>query len=97
MPCLCWSHLSFTDLHTSLFVTEDASYPICEEVSEWGGVHPQWWKDAVTKYGWDVDPDSIRFDFEFTWYFNRYNVIMKKRNESSVQGGEELVVEEPEL
>uniref|UniRef100_A0A7S4IDD9 Methyltransferase domain-containing protein n=1 Tax=Odontella aurita TaxID=265563 RepID=A0A7S4IDD9_9STRA len=62
-----------------VIIIEDVDSHICDDTSDWGGVPIEWWEDAVSKYNWDVVPDSIEI-VEGTWYHNRYNVLMRKNS-----------------
>jgi hypothetical protein len=65
-----------------LVVIEDVGYPLCSSSqSEWGGVSEEWWTEAVDKYEWDVDSESIRIILA-PWYDDRFNVVMRRNNES---------------
>jgi SAM-dependent methyltransferase len=65
-----------------IVVIEDVGYPLCSSPeSEWGGVSVEWWTEAVDKYGWDVDSESIRIILA-PWYDNRYNVVMRRNKDS---------------
>lgn len=57
------------------------AYPLCTELGshDWGGIAVEWWKDAVKKYEWDVEPDSLQI-FLQPWYDNRYNVMLRRRS-----------------
>jgi len=58
-------------------IVEEVSHPYCDERWDWGGVAPVWWKGAVIRYGWDVDPTSFKFEKD-TIFRNRYHVFMRK-------------------
>ena len=47
-----------------------------------GGVSREWWTDAVERYGWDVDVDSIVIESLSKHVDDRYNVFMRKNNEA---------------
>jgi len=41
-------------------IIEEVAHPRCNAPSDWGGVSKEWWTEvAVSKYGWDVDVNSI--------------------------------------
>lgn len=70
---------------------ESNAEPVCQ-AKMWGGVARDWWKKAVIKYGWDVDPDSIVIrDMPTTGTTTtrnrksriRYHVMMR-RNKASI-------------
>jgi hypothetical protein len=42
-------------------IVEEVAPPLCHSVSDWGGVSRGFWKQGVDKYGWDVDPSTLRF------------------------------------
>jgi SAM-dependent methyltransferase len=60
-------------------IIEQVSMPVCDEVFDWGGVAKEWWNNVSThsRYGWDVDPNSIEMEKD-TIYRNRYHVFMRK-------------------
>lgn len=58
-------------------IIEQVSYPYCEEFYDWGGVSQEWWKPAIAKYGWDVDPESIDFDKD-SIFRHRYHTFLRK-------------------
>ena len=65
-----------------IVINEDVGYPMCSSSdSEWGGVSAEWWTEAVDRYGWDVDSESIRI-IVAPWYYNRYNVVMRRNRKS---------------
>lgn len=37
-----------------------------------------WWRQAIDKYNWDVDPESLDFEKEHV-FGDRYNLLMKKK------------------
>ena len=75
-----------------IVIIEDVGYPLCSSPeSEWGGVSVEWWTEAVAKYGWDVDSQSIRIVFE-PWYDNRYNVVMRRNKASDKELGQAVRV-----
>ena len=51
--------------------------PFCIENFDYGGVAREWWKPAIARYGWDVDPLSIEMEKD-TIFRNRYHVFMRK-------------------
>lgn len=63
-------------------IVESVSMPICDSPSDWGGVSREWWTDAVERYGWDVDVDSIVIESLSKHVDDRYNVFMRKNNEA---------------
>lgn len=42
-------------------IVEEVAPPLCQKPSDWGGVTKDFWKQGVEKYGWDVDPSTLRF------------------------------------
>ena len=59
-------------------IIEEISLPLCESPEDWGGVSKDWWaKVAVSKYGWDVDVNSIYLE-TISDSSERYNVYMEK-------------------
>lgn len=67
----------------SAVIVEQLSYPYCEEFYDWGGVNQEWWKPAIEKFGWDVDPDSIIFEKDKI-YRHRYHTFMRKKSNANV-------------
>ena len=62
-------------------IIEQVSWPTCKDDGDWGGVTQYWWKRAIHKYNWDVDPHSLIFrDFNphSKTKKKRYNVYMEK-------------------
>jgi hypothetical protein len=56
---------------------------VCRNSPNFMGLSREWWKTAIIKYGWDVDPDSL--DFEDDVIFTRqvrYHVFMRKNGGS---------------
>ena len=45
---------------------------------DWGGVAPEFWKDAIKKYSWDVNRSSIEMEPD-TLFHKRYHVFMRKK------------------
>ena len=77
-----------------IVIIEDVGYPLCSSTeSEWGGVSVEWWTEAVDKYRWDVDSQSIRIFLE-PWYDNRYNVVMRRNKESDKELGQPSPVDQ---
>jgi hypothetical protein len=61
-------------------IAETISPHVCEPNNGLMGLVPRsFWKSAVDKYGWDIDPESIIIE---TWKLidSRYNVFMRKNN-----------------
>jgi hypothetical protein len=51
----------------------------CQNRPDFLGRSQQWWRDAVYKYGWDVDTNSLDFEDDQVFSRNvRYNVFMRK-------------------
>jgi hypothetical protein len=67
----------------SAVIVEQVSYPYCEEFYDWGGVNQEWWKPAIDKFGWDIEPDSIIFEQD-TIYRHRYHTFMRKKSNADV-------------
>ena len=42
------------------------------------GLSQEWWKSAIQKYQWDVEPDSLDFEDDQLFY-GRYEVMMRKK------------------
>jgi hypothetical protein len=59
-------------------VVEMISFPTCQDLEEWGGVEPDFWKEAVDRYGWQVDPASIVVRDASPLPGRRYHVFMRK-------------------
>lgn len=61
-------------------IIEQVSFPKCVQLDDWGGVEKSWWHLAISKYGWDVDEQSIYIEDMFQGAMNdRYHVSMQKR------------------
>jgi hypothetical protein len=58
-------------------LVEQVSYPLCEALYDWGGVHPSFWKTNIELHGWDIDADSIQLQID-TIFRHRYHVFMRK-------------------
>ncbi|KAL7564950.1 hypothetical protein ACA910_010344 [Epithemia clementina (nom. ined.)] len=73
-------------------IIEDVGYPACTLETEWGGVDTEWWYDAIEQYQWDAQVVDILEEDPFTWYINRYNVVLQKNptagGDKSVPGSE---------
>ena len=65
----------------SAVIVEQVSYPICEELMDWGGVNREWWLPSIKNYGWDVDPASLAFENDTI--FGRYHVFLRKKGVKS--------------
>jgi hypothetical protein len=59
-------------------IIESVASPYCDSTLEWGGVATGWWKEAVTEYDWDVDPDSLEIGEDLLFY-GRHHVFMRKK------------------
>lgn len=71
-------------------VVENVGYPFCsqpgDEFDDWGGVTKEWWRRAITQYGWLVDPDSMMFEdmpISEKWDTARYHVAFRRTQEIS--------------
>lgn len=73
-------------------------YPACTLETEWGGVAPEWWSQAIHQYQWDVQVVDILEEEPYTWYVNRYNVVLQKNKlgEAKNQRQERPVSDEEE-
>jgi hypothetical protein len=60
-------------------IVELVNPPVCEPNDKMGLVPQSFWKSAVDKYGWDVDPDSIVIETN-QLMGSRYNVFMRKNS-----------------
>jgi hypothetical protein len=58
-------------------IVEQVSHAFCSAKYDWGGVDQDFWRPAVDRYHWDVDPDSFVFEKD-TIFRKRYHVYMKK-------------------
>jgi hypothetical protein len=58
-------------------IVEQVSYSFCSAIFDWGGVDQDFWRPAIDRYQWDVDPDSFVFESD-TIFRKRYHVYMKK-------------------
>lgn len=45
---------------------------------DWGGVAPEFWKDAIKKYSWEINRSSIEMEPD-TLFHKRYHVFMRKK------------------
>ena len=61
-------------------VVEQISLPKCDDLDDWGGVSMEWWVEAVQRYGWDVDVNSISFEdsLDYDESLSRYHLFMRK-------------------
>jgi hypothetical protein len=59
-------------------IIESVALPYCDYLDDWGGVDQEWWKEAINKYNWGVDPESLEFGPDLL-YDGRYHVFMKKK------------------
>jgi hypothetical protein len=62
-------------------IVEQVSYSFCTTKYDWGGVEQDFWRSAVDRYKWDVDPDSFIFEKD-TIFRKRYHVYMKKNQKN---------------
>ena len=61
-------------------IVEQVSPPFCEAMHDWGGVSRSFWKEAIDRYGWDVDPSSLEFGDDHA-FSTRYHVFMRKNGD----------------
>merc|ERR1712094_112881 len=64
-----------------VIVIENSAESLCRQSDDWGGVDKEWWRMAVSKYAWDVDPWSIvvrDMPRRKEWKAFRYHVMMRK-------------------
>eukprot|EP00746_Dinoflagellata_sp_MGD_P033828 gnl/MRDRNA2_/MRDRNA2_180791_c0_seq1.p1 gnl/MRDRNA2_/MRDRNA2_180791_c0~~gnl/MRDRNA2_/MRDRNA2_180791_c0_seq1.p1 ORF type:complete len:286 (-),score=53.37 gnl/MRDRNA2_/MRDRNA2_180791_c0_seq1:408-1265(-) len=62
-------------------VIENNAESLWQDPGDWGGVDKNWWAVATSKYGWDVDPNSIvvrDMPRRKQWRQIRYHVMMQK-------------------
>jgi hypothetical protein len=59
-------------------IIESTARPYCINTQEWGGVEKEWWKEAINKYNWGVDPDSLEYGEDLI-FKHRYHVFMQKK------------------
>jgi hypothetical protein len=59
-------------------IIESTATPYCGNDMDWGGVEKEWWKEAINKYNWGVDPDSLEFGEDLI-FKRRYHVFMQKK------------------
>jgi len=64
-------------------IVEHVSQPKCDDRDDWGGVAKSWWYEAIERYNWPIDPDSIFMEDDHIYAFSRYHVFMRK---TSAQG-----------
>jgi SAM-dependent methyltransferase len=61
-------------------IIEQVAWPKCIQLEDWGGVDKDWWKKAISTYGWDVDEQSLYMQDMFKGTSeDRYHVSMQKR------------------
>ena len=60
-------------------IVESLSPPLCEKLTDFGGISKDFWTRAIDKYGWDVNPASIVFGDDMS-YRLRYHVALRKNN-----------------
>jgi hypothetical protein len=60
-------------------IAEMISPHVCEPNDLMGLVPRSFWKSAVDKYGWDIDPESIVIE-SCKLIDSRYNVFMRKNS-----------------
>jgi hypothetical protein len=58
-------------------IVESLSLPLCDVLSDYGGLSKDFWAQAIDKYGWDVNPASIVFGDDVS-YEQRYHVALRK-------------------
>lgn len=56
---------------------------LCDATFDWGGVAPDFWKNAIKRYGWDINRSSIEMEPD-TLFSKRYHVFMRKRARRSI-------------
>jgi hypothetical protein len=61
-------------------IAENIEESICQNQDGWGGVDKDWWKSAISVYGFDIDPESIviRPSGFKGLMGKRYHVLMRK-------------------
>jgi hypothetical protein len=60
-------------------IVEQISRPTCDSPEDWGGVAEDFWREeAVKRYGWNVDIESIATEDDLLSKGKRYNVVMQK-------------------
>jgi hypothetical protein len=59
-------------------IIESVAPPYCDYKKDWGGVTTDWWKEAVTTYDWDVDPESLEIGPDLV-FDDRHHVFMRKK------------------
>ena len=64
-------------------IIESVSHSLCtHNLTDWGGVDKEWWlSTAISRYGWNVDPSSVLIE-DYRLNGQRYNVIMRKNQQS---------------
>jgi hypothetical protein len=60
-------------------IAELVSPHVCEPNDLMGLVPRSFWKPAVDKYGWDIDPESVVIETNQLMH-SRYNVFMRKNS-----------------
>jgi hypothetical protein len=59
-------------------IIETTAPPYCNATQDWGGVEKEWWKEAINKYNWGVDLDSLEYGEDLI-FEQRYHVFMQKK------------------
>jgi hypothetical protein len=61
-------------------MVEQVSYPLCEVLSDGGGIYQSFWKSNIDIHAWDIDTDSVKF-VQDSIFRHRYHVFMRKNNQ----------------
>jgi len=65
-------------------IVEQVTHDSCRARPDFRGLSKGWWKKAITKYGFDVDPASLDMEDDTIFrdhdYDTRYHVFMRKKN-----------------
>jgi hypothetical protein len=59
-------------------IIESIARAYCEILDDLGGVEKNWWKGAIIKYNWGVDPESLEYGEDLN-IEGRYHVFMRKK------------------
>lgn len=55
---------------------ENVGFPYCDDFEDYGGVTKEWWRLAISNYGWDIDVDSLLMKNNKN--DGRYHVFMRR-------------------
>jgi len=64
-------------------IIEQVTPPLCDSFLDWGGVPKSFWGEAIERYAWNVDPESLDMEND-TRSIDRYHVFLRKNRDSYV-------------